>query len=95
MVKNRENIIQNDNANSKPLPKWCEIKKCSNCLIKCNYTIEDLENGDIVGQIKLKEELFRHKNPQSRILDKNSNKQRTTEQARQELIDHYKKYYFD
>jgi hypothetical protein len=44
-------------------------------------------NKNLVGQIQLNEELFNHNHPKSRKLNK---AYRTTEQARTELIEHYK-----
>jgi hypothetical protein len=68
-------------------PKFCE-EKCKNCNSKCTFSIFDLNNNKKINQAKIQTELKNHYHPSSRLIKKNI--QRSTEQARLELIEHYK-----
>jgi hypothetical protein len=57
--------------------------------------IDIIKNNKIVGQVKVNDELFRHGHPKMRIIDRTTKpvKQRTTQQGREELIEHYMFYH--
>ena len=69
-------------------------KGCSECSQFCLYTIDELTMQEAhPGQKQLNKELQNHGHPTSRNIkrtDSNESEKRTTSEALQELIDHYK-----
>lgn len=82
-----------DTANDSTIslrPDYCTTV-CENCKSKVLFSVEQLNtkngNKNLIGQLEINEELSRHSHPKSRKINQ---KLRTTDQARVELIDHYK-----
>ena len=75
----------------KNLVNNCTIN-CARCLSIPFYTIEQLKTNNngrrLIGQYKLIKELARHNHPKSRKMS--SKKLRTTEEASNELLEHYR-----
>ena len=87
--------IDLENRNEKP--EYCRISRnhCSvnnQCTITCTYQANEIfRNLNGCTGKKVKEELFKHGHPKTRII---KHKQRNDKQARSELLDHYKHFHF-
>jgi hypothetical protein len=78
------------NPTTSKKPEYC-TNDCNKCKAHIEYSLEQLnaKNGskNLIGQIQINDELFKHSHPKSRKINSNF---RNTEQARNELINHYK-----
>jgi hypothetical protein len=73
------------------VPIFC-IYNCGNCTESTAFTLEELRTPSFVSQNKINEELSKHGHKKSLKIPK-TNKFRNVEQAKKELVAHYKRFH--
>ena len=88
-VLTREPVIASKEPHSLiELPANCMLC-CKNCQADIKYTINEIKTVAKIGQTKIREELFSHGHPKTSFVGKGKKKKyATTEQQRDELIQH-------
>ena len=73
-------------------PIWCKIH-CSKCQAQCSYRLSEINpKNNFLTKEQVKQELKKHKHPQSRI-NKITKKNRSLEESKRELFLHYVNYH--
>ena len=87
---NKKKLVDSYLEFKPPLVNFCHTKKakCNNCILRPEFSFAQIKS---LTKIELLKELFRHGHPKSRLINK---KQRTVQQIKDELIDHYKTVHF-
>lgn len=70
--------------------KYFKSEECIECREICTYEISELNLKKFLNQNLIKEELSKHGHKKSRLVDK---RQRNAEEAKRELIAHYKTWH--
>ena len=93
VLNNSEILSDQDMGTNTDEYVFCKHVKCSSCKQICKYRLSHLnDNNTMLSQLQVNAELKNHGHPQSRK-DTRTKKNRSMEEAKSELRNHYKNYH--